>query len=101
VLATTDCKWSVHVNYFILFQMVLFIPMVLVRNLTRLSGLALLADAFIVAGLVYIFWSEIDIIAARGIAEVEFFNTKDFPLFIGSATSPCRCRVVIADCLLF
>ena len=37
----------------------------------------------ILAGLLYIFGSEMSFIAERGIADVQMFNPKDFPLFIG------------------
>jgi len=40
---------------------------------------------FILAGLLYIFGSEISFIADRGFADVKLFNPKDFPLFIGTA----------------
>lgn len=57
----------------------------LVRDLAKLSGTALLADAFILVGLVYIFGSEIAIVSSRGIADVKMFNPRDFSLFIGTA----------------
>jgi len=57
----------------------------LVRNLGKLSVTVLIADVFILAGLIYIFGSEVGIIAQRGIAKVELFNPKDFPLLIGTA----------------
>lgn len=60
--------------------------MALIRNLAKLSTTALVADVFILAGLVYIFGSEFGIIAERGIAKVELFNPKDFPLLIGYVT---------------
>jgi len=56
-----------------------------VRDLAKLSSTALIADGFILLGLIYIFGSEFSIIAQRGIAEVKLFNPKDFPLFIGTA----------------
>jgi len=59
--------------------------MALIRNLAKLSTTALVADVFILAGLVYIFGSEFGLIAQRGIAKVELFNPKDFPLLIGTA----------------
>ena len=83
VMAITNCARLIPVSHFILLQMVLFIPFVLVRNLARLSTLAIVADGFIMAGLIYIFWSEINVIAMDGIADVKFFNPTDFPLFIG------------------
>jgi proton-coupled amino acid transporter len=71
------------VVYFILIQLVIFLPLALVRNLAKLSTTALIADAFILAGLLYIWSSEITIIGERGLAEVQMFNPKDFPLFVG------------------
>lgn len=73
----------IPVQFFIIIQLVVFLPLSLVRDLTKLSSTALLADAFILAGLIYIFSSEISIIADRGFAEVQLFNPKDFSLFIG------------------
>jgi solute carrier family 36 (proton-coupled amino acid transporter) len=83
IMAATRCATFIPVPYLIVIQLVVFLPLVLVRNLARLSSTALIADAFILVGLVYIFSSEIGIIAERGIAPVKLFNPKDFPLFIG------------------
>lgn len=83
VLGATNCLRLIPVKFFIVLQLVVFLPLVLVRDLTKLSSTALLADAFILAGLIYIFGSEISIIADRGVAEVQMFNPKDFSLFIG------------------
>lgn len=85
VLAITKCETDWPVQYFILMQLVIFLPLALVRNLAKLSASALIADAFILAGLVYIISSEISFIGERGIAEVQIFNPKDFPLFVGTA----------------
>jgi proton-coupled amino acid transporter len=63
--------------------LVVFLPLALVRDIAKLSSAALLADAFILAGLIYIFGTEAKILAESGIADVQLFNPKDFPLFIG------------------
>lgn len=81
--AVTNCASSLSVLFFILVQLVIFLPLGLVRNLAKLSTAALVADVFIFAGLFYIFGSEISIISKQGIAEVQMFNPRDFPLFIG------------------
>jgi len=78
-------KSTVVSYFFILVQLVLFLPMALVRNLAKLSTAALVADVFILAGLLYIFGSELSIIGERGIAEIQLFNPRDFPLFVGTA----------------
>lgn len=85
VIAVTKCAVTVPISFFILIQLIFFLPLGLVRNLAKLSLCALIADAFILAGLIYIFGSEIFIIQQRGVAEIQMFNPKDFPLFIGTA----------------
>jgi len=85
VLGVTNCKTLIPVQYFILMELVFFLPLALVRDLTKLSSTALIADGFIFLGLLYIFGSEFSILANRGIADVKLFNPWDFPLFIGTA----------------
>ncbi|KAG6919207.1 hypothetical protein DXG01_008505 [Tephrocybe rancida] len=85
VMGITHCLKLIPMQYFILLQCVVFLPLALVRDIAKLSGTALAADAFILAGLIYIFSSEVSIIGQRGIADVKMFNPKDFPLFIGTA----------------
>lgn len=82
-MAVTNCTKIFPVQYFILIQLVVFLPFALIRNLAKLSTTALVADVFILAGLIYIFSSEFLLIAERGVARVELFNGKDFPLLIG------------------
>ncbi|KAF8802505.1 hypothetical protein BYT27DRAFT_7226400 [Phlegmacium glaucopus] len=85
VLGITNCSTFFPVQYFILVQLIVFLPLALVRDLAKLSSTALIADGFILVGLVYIFGSEFSVIARRGIADVKLFNPKDFALFIGTA----------------
>jgi proton-coupled amino acid transporter len=83
VLGITNCATVIPVKYFILVQLIVFLPLALVRDLAKLSSTALIADGFILVGLVYIFGSEFQVIAQRGVADVKLFNPKDFALFIG------------------
>ncbi|OSC98291.1 hypothetical protein PYCCODRAFT_1471204 [Trametes coccinea BRFM310] len=85
VLGITNCAKLLGIQYFIMLQMIIFLPLALIRNLAKLSTTALVADAFILAGLIYIFGSEAAIMAKRGHAHVELFNAKDWPLLIGTA----------------
>lgn len=85
VQGITHCAKTLGVQYFIAMQLVVFLPLVLVRDLAKLSTTALVADAFILAGLIYIFSSEFTIIAQRGTQPVAWFNPKDFPLLVGTA----------------
>jgi len=57
----------------------------MIRNLAKLSSTALIADACILVGLVYIFGNEFIVLASNGIADVKQFNPKDYALLIGTA----------------
>ncbi|KAF8917223.1 transmembrane amino acid transporter protein-domain-containing protein [Mucidula mucida] len=85
VMGVTHCAKLIGVQYFIFMQLIVFLPLVLIRDLAKLSTTALIADVFILAGLIYIFGSEVSIISQRGIQDVALFNPKDFPLFVGTA----------------
>ncbi|KAI4156689.1 MAG: hypothetical protein L6R39_001055 [Caloplaca ligustica] len=67
-------------------QLVLLIPLALIRDISRLGPVALLADIFIFIGLFYIWFYDISTIATSGInPSVELFNPRDFTLTIGSS----------------
>lgn len=67
-------------------QLVVLIPLALIRNISKLGPAALLADVFILFGLVYIWYYDIATLASQGIhPTVEIFNPRDFTLTIGSA----------------
>ncbi|GAA6032904.1 hypothetical protein JCM8097_000041 [Rhodosporidiobolus ruineniae] len=83
--AVTKHHTEVAIPYLIMAQLVIFMPLAMIRNIQKLSGTALVADAFIIIGLCYIFANEISVLAERGVAHVELFNKKDFPLLIGTA----------------
>jgi proton-coupled amino acid transporter len=82
-MAVSECLRIYSVQVFIYSQLIIFLPLALIRDLAKLSTAALIADVFIFAGLIYIFGSEIALVAQRGIGEVKMFNLTDFPLFIG------------------
>nr|CDI53787.1 related to AVT3-Vacuolar transporter, involved in amino acid efflux from the vacuole [Melanopsichium pennsylvanicum 4] len=85
VLAVTHCKTLVPIWALILAQMAVFLPLSLIRRIAKLSTTALIADVFILFGIVYLYWYEIGKVANQGLADVVMFNSKDFPLFIGTA----------------
>ncbi|KAJ1307182.1 hypothetical protein OPQ81_001298 [Rhizoctonia solani] len=86
ILAVSHCKHLVSTTTLIFAQLIIFIPLSLVRNLAKLSTTALIADGFILVGLVYLFSMEANVISARGgVADIKWFNEKNFPLLIGTA----------------
>ncbi|KAG0036172.1 neutral amino acid transporter [Podila clonocystis] len=82
VLNATDLYPS---YFFVLIQLVVFIPLALIRNIARLSFTAVIADAFICFGLIYLYYYDIFVLSTEGLADVVPFNPKDFALFIGTA----------------
>jgi len=85
ILAVTNCRVSIPIQYLIFAQTIVLLPLSLVRNLAKLSGTALVADAFILIGLIYIGSNEVAVIARDGMADVALFNPTQFPLLIGTA----------------
>ncbi|KAK0993660.1 hypothetical protein LTR54_010952 [Friedmanniomyces endolithicus] len=62
-------------NSFIALQFVVLLPMALIRNISKLGPAALLADVFILIGLIYIWYYDIASLADNGIApSVVAFN---------------------------
>ena len=81
----TQCRTLVSHGTLILAQALVFLPLSLVRKIAKLSSTALIADVFILTGVVYLLYYEIGSLAAHGLADVVMFNTNNFPLFIGTA----------------
>lgn len=50
VLAVSNCRQYIEIKYLIAAQLVIFLPLSMIRNLAALSSTALIADAFILVG---------------------------------------------------
>ena len=67
-------------------QLVVLVPLAFIRDISKLGPAALLADIFILIGLVYIWYYDIATLASQGLhPTVRLFNPHDFTLTIGSA----------------
>nr|POE47169.1 vacuolar amino acid transporter 3 [Quercus suber] len=86
VTAHTGAAQPFGTSALIAIQFVVLIPLALIRNISKLGPAALLADIFILIGIIYIWYFDIASLAARGPApEIELFNSSAFTLTIGSA----------------
>ncbi|TGJ79621.1 hypothetical protein E0Z10_g9157 [Xylaria hypoxylon] len=85
VLAVTNCGTHIQITWFILIQMIIFLPFSLFRDIGKLGFTALVADAFIIIGLAYLFYYDIFTLSTQGLADIILFNKKDWTLFIGTA----------------
>lgn len=75
----------ISTNIIIILQVIALIPLAFIRNISKLGPAALLADVFIMIGLVYIYWYDISTLSERGINKsVVLFNPDHYTLTIGS-----------------
>lgn len=66
-------------------QLIVIIPLAFIRNISKLGPAALLADVFIMIGIVYIYWYDIGTLVQNGLNEsVVLFNPDLYTLTIGS-----------------
>ena len=73
-------------NALIGLQLIVLIPLALIRKISKLGPAALLADVFIFFGLIYIWYYDIITLSSQGLhPTVELFNPTAFTLTIGSA----------------
>lgn len=66
-------------------QLIVFLPLSMIRDIGKLSFTALIADVFILLGLVYLYYYDFFTLASKGVADIVPFNRKDWTLFIGTA----------------
>lgn len=86
ILAVSNCRTFIDIKLMVLMQLVIFLPLSLVRDITKLGITALIADAFIVLGLVYLYYYDIrTVVVNQGISDVVNFNSNDWTLFLGTA----------------
>ncbi|KAI0166833.1 transmembrane amino acid transporter protein-domain-containing protein [Hypoxylon sp. FL1284] len=85
IIAVSNCRVDVKISWLILMQMLIFLPFSLIRDIGKLGFTALIADAFIIIGLAYLFYYDILTLNTNGLADIIQFNQKDWTLFIGTA----------------
>lgn len=73
------------ISWYIAGQIFVFAPLAMIRRISRLSFTALIADAFIMFGLLYLYYYDIIKLSNDGVAKIAAFNSEDFALFIGTA----------------
>lgn len=82
----SHCDILIPLHYIILAEVAVFAPLAMIRRIQKLSSFALIADVFILFGLVYLYYYDLLTLATDGIGNVEWIiNTKSFPMFIGTA----------------
>ncbi|KAF9173663.1 neutral amino acid transporter [Mortierella sp. AD011] len=83
----TKCTFhGIEQKFYILIILVVLIPLVLIRRMSILSLPSMLANLFIIFGIVYLWYYSIHSLAVNGPGpDIALFNRNDFALFIGTA----------------
>ncbi len=86
VLAVSKCRTYIDIKLMIILQLIVFLPMSLIRDISKLGATALVADFLILLGLIYLYYYDIfTLVANHGVSDIVPFNPKDWTLFIGTA----------------
>lgn len=86
ILAVSRCKTDIDIGWIILMQMIIFLPLSLYRNINHIQKMALIADLFILLGLIYVYFTDVrTIVVNHGIADIQHFNAQSWTLLIGTA----------------
>lgn len=83
VLAVSNCKMYIPIAVLIFGQIIFYLPLAMFRDIHKLSGTALVADAFILIGIVYIVYLEVGHLHSFGLGDIVLFNKHSFPLLVG------------------
>ncbi|KAG0742559.1 hypothetical protein G6F16_008421 [Rhizopus arrhizus] len=84
--SVSQCEVQLSLSNLILAQIVLFVPLAMIRKIQKLSAFALVADVFILVGLIYLYYYDLFILSVQGVADVDWvINSTAFPMFIGTA----------------
>ena len=85
-LAVSKCEWDIDIRWFIFGQMLIFMPISLIRQIHNLEKFVLVADALIVLGLVYLYYFDFStLVANHWSSDIVQFNRNTWTLFIGTA----------------
>ncbi|KAL9618342.1 MAG: hypothetical protein Q9160_006924 [Pyrenula sp. 1 TL-2023] len=85
ILAVSNCKKFIDIKFMVLMQLIIFLPLSLIRDIGKLGFTALIADGFILLGLLYLYFFDLSTIASVGVADIVPFNPSTWTLFIGTA----------------
>ncbi|KAJ2749641.1 hypothetical protein GGI19_005553 [Coemansia pectinata] len=83
--AVTGCRYRLGLGFWVVAQMAVLLPLCLVRHIKGFSAIALLADVFVVIGLVYVWGVDVSTLSRLGMSYVRNFNPENYSLFLGTA----------------
>ena len=84
IVAVSKCRTWIDIKAMVAMQLIIFLPLSLIRDIGKLGATALIADIFILLGLIYLAYFDIHtIVVNHGVADTVPFNPREWTLFIG------------------
>ncbi|KAJ2648589.1 hypothetical protein IWW40_003775 [Coemansia sp. RSA 1250] len=83
--ALTGCRYNLSSTFWVLIQLLAYIPLAWVRKIKQFAPFALVANACIMSGLGYVLLYDIGRIMSKGVADIVQYNPLRFPLLVGTA----------------
>lgn len=82
----SHCTSPIGSKYYIWLVLLIIVPITWIRKIARLSWVAIVADVFILFGLICVLYFSSDQIAHHGVGpNIQLVNSNDFALMIGTA----------------
>ncbi|KAJ1902436.1 hypothetical protein LPJ66_000047 [Kickxella alabastrina] len=81
----SGCRFPLSTEFWILVQMLVFIPLAWIRQIRYFAPVALVANLLIILSLGYLLGFDLWSIAANGPAPIVNYNPARFPLLVGTA----------------
>ncbi|KAI8326458.1 hypothetical protein GQ54DRAFT_294721 [Martensiomyces pterosporus] len=81
----TGCQMNLPTDFWVLIQLLVLIPLALIRQIRYFAPVALVANALIITSLAYLLGFDTWSIASRGPAPFVNYNPLRFPLLVGTA----------------
>ncbi|KAJ1835998.1 hypothetical protein LPJ63_000626 [Coemansia sp. RSA 2711] len=83
--ALTGCRYDFSSTFWVLVQLLAYIPLAWVRKIKQFAPFALVANACIMSGLGYVLLYDVGHIWSHGLADIVQYNPLRFPLLVGTA----------------
>ncbi|KAJ1820211.1 hypothetical protein LPJ60_003336 [Coemansia sp. RSA 2675] len=83
--SVTDCRFNYSPTFWVLAQLLAYIPLAWVRRIKQFAPFALAANVFIMLGLGYVLAFDVSSISLHGLADIVQYNPLRFPLLVGTA----------------
>jgi proton-coupled amino acid transporter len=75
----------VPIQYLIFPQLLFYLPICLLRQVNKLYPLAIVADVFILLGIMVVLYFDSAVLSFTGVAKIQLVNYVDYPYFLGKS----------------